>query len=189
MPNFEGPPKPPLEGPPKPSLEDEKQIEKIELKNTADFRKAIERGDLDGAEKWMRENYGTKEDYGDKWLEDRQEELLRDYCEKGNKEGAQRIIEETKDPFSQEGRINKFIKFFGPYEGKQLEMAYDKEKTETLITNSTTFKQALSERRIEDAEKWLEDPETQEKYKEMPNVLRDRQGELEKVKEALEKNK
>lgn len=55
----------------------ENQAEKFEITDTTSFREAIKQGELEQAEKWMREKYGTKKGYDDKWLEDRQRELVK----------------------------------------------------------------------------------------------------------------
>ncbi|PIV50580.1 hypothetical protein CO115_02000 [Candidatus Falkowbacteria bacterium CG_4_9_14_3_um_filter_36_9] len=164
----------------------ENKKEKMAINNTAEFKNIVESGgDLAQAEKWTKEAYGSKEGYGDKWLEDRQRELLGAYCENGDKEGAQRIIKETMEYNAQKGRIGKYEKYFGEYAGSRLEPVYNKEKTEMPINNSTTFKQALAEGRLEEAEKWLKDPATINKYESMPNVLEDRRKELAQARKNL----
>lgn len=177
----------------KPEEQDQNQEQEQErreemFRDTADFdKRAAENPAV--AESWMREVFKSDERYrgNEKWLEDRQRVLLEIYCQQGNKENAQRMIEETEEPHSQAGRIKKFERFFGEYTGKKLEVTYNAEKTDMPITNSMTFKQALRERRFEEAEAWLNNPVTIAQYKDNPSVLEDRRKEFEEAKKIVRK--
>lgn len=162
--------------------------EKLKLfENTRDFEDQAEQRPEE-AEEWMNAAFAEDERYQgkEKWLMDRQRTLLNIYCEQKDKEGATRIIEQTRDPFAQEGRIKKFEKIFGEtYPGEKQEAQFENDpESDIEIIDSTTFKQVLlkeGKRGIQKAEYWLEKQERQDKYD--PKVLQDRKQELDIAKQ------
>ena len=84
----------------------EKEKDKM-LKNTAEFRKALDEGRLEEAENFLKEvasNPDKFSQYDERWLDHRQRELFQSFCEIKDWTGAERVIEATKDSRSQEGR-------------------------------------------------------------------------------------
>lgn len=60
----------------------EKLIEKIVLKNTKDFQKAIESGDIQQAEEFLSDVKNNREkypNYDDRWIDHRERELFKAY--------------------------------------------------------------------------------------------------------------
>jgi len=162
--------------------------EKLKLfKSTADFKNQAEQRPEE-AEEWMNAVFNEDERYqgNEKWLMDQQRTLLDIYCEQKNKEGAIRIIEQTRDPFAQEGRIKKFEKVFGEAcsQEKQEPQFKNDPDSDIEITDSASFKRVITQegrRGIKKAEEWLEKMANQEKYS--PQVLIDREKELEQAKQ------
>ncbi|OGF26880.1 hypothetical protein A2303_02500 [Candidatus Falkowbacteria bacterium RIFOXYB2_FULL_47_14] len=160
--------------------DNKREEERMEFKDAADFEKNCRQNPV-GAEEWMNRVFASDPRYKDneRWLEDRQRTLLGVYCETGDKESAARIVAATRQSLSQQGRIKKYEKFFGEYSLQRLEMRYgSKEKSEVPVIDSATFRQALLEGRLDEAETWLNAPATLEKYRDYPNVLSDRRREL-----------
>lgn len=184
--NFDQPNEPKFE--PETKEENMETQEKLQLfKSTADFKNQAEKRPEE-AEEWMNAAFAEDERYqgNEKWLMDQQRTLLGIYCEQENKEGAIRVIEQTRDPFAQEGRIKKFEKVFGEtYTGEKQKPQFENNPDSDIeITDSASFKKAISQegrRGIKKAEEWLEKMANQEKYS--PNVLIDREKELEQAKQ------
>lgn len=173
-----------------PNLEGGEKMEKQEtlklFKNTRDFEERAHQ-DPGKAEEWMNAAYEEYEQYQNKkWLMDRQRTLLGIYCEQSDKQGAMRMVEETPDPFAQQGRIEKFEKIFGEkYSGESQQTQFENDPDSDMdITDSTTFKKVLlkeGRRGIQKAEEWLEEQERGDKYD--PKVLQDRRQELNMAKQ------
>lgn len=155
------------------------------FRNTADFRARAAKDPMK-AEDWMNHMYKTDERYqgNERWLEDRQRELLELYCQNKSEASAKRVIEDTKNHHSQTGRIKKYEKYFGAYDGLRLKQEIEPDKEGEPIVDSTSFRQALLEKRFDEAEAWLGDPNTIQKYTKYPKVLEDRRRELEEAKYA-----
>ncbi|MCD4694337.1 hypothetical protein K8R62_03190 [bacterium] len=87
-----------------------------EMKNTTDFRKALDGGNLAGAEDFLNEvllDPDKFSQYDERWLDHRQRELFQAFYKKEDWKGAKRIIEKTKDLRSKEGRINRLEELSG----------------------------------------------------------------------------
>ena len=150
------------------------------MENTADFKKNVSAENIDQFEKWMNRSFKNDPRYkgNEKWLEDRQRTLLRVYCDVGDREGAKRMLEQTCEYHSQVGRIKKFEKYFGVYDGARFVSESNLDKEGEPISDSSSFRQALLEKRFKEAEKWLDSPATVSKYADCSNVLDDRRREL-----------
>jgi len=77
------------------------------MKNTEEFRKALESGQVNEAEGFLKEVASNPEqfpNYDDRWLDHRQRELFQAFYKVGDWQGAKRVVESTKDIQSQEGR-------------------------------------------------------------------------------------
>jgi len=152
---------------------------------TADFQNMLANNDLPGASKWLDNATQAKKYEGNtKWREDRERELLRAACDQGDQALAEKIIAGTNDYFSQNGRIKKYEYYFGPYDGRRVELTTAAEKTARPIKDSGSFKQALYSGRTEEAAAWLKKISAQGYYKTLTGEvfarwLTDRQNELE----------
>ena len=138
-------------------LPKQEQKEQIEINNTKSFEKAIQDGRIEEAEAWMNDSFENDQRYqgNEKWLEDRQRSIIDAYLEQENRDGAERIVDATKNPWSQEGRVAKFDKFFPdqPYDKPLLE----KQAGETIkeVKDTTGFRQALNNGQLDEARAWL----------------------------------
>jgi len=164
------------------------------IKNTADFRGAVDKN-APAAERWMITSFLKKDNYTKKWLDDRERDVLKAYWP-GDEDGqvsvenkareAKRIIENTSDLYSQQGRIDvynkRFEKYGIKYDGKTIVPTEQREAI-GLIVDSKSFRLALASGNFEAAEEWLSNQKTLEKYKDMPRVLEDRRRELDRAKE------
>ena len=167
--------------------EEREKLEKLKLfQDTRDFDSGAYKNP-EAAEEWMNAAFEEDERYQEntKWLEDRQRKLLNIYCEQGNKEGAIRMVEQTLDPFSQQGRIKKFEVIFGEkYSEEKQELRFENNpNSDKKIVDSNSFKQVLLQegrRGIKKGEEWLEEQERKEKYD--PEILHDRRKELNQAK-------
>ncbi len=77
------------------------------MKNTAEFRDALDRGKLLEAEKFLTEvasNPDQFPQYDERWLDHRQRELFQAFYKIKDWQGAKRVVEATKDSRSQDGR-------------------------------------------------------------------------------------
>ncbi|HAM88647.1 MAG: hypothetical protein US83_C0012G0004 [Candidatus Falkowbacteria bacterium GW2011_GWC2_38_22] len=77
------------------------------MKNTMEFRKALDKGKLLEAEKFLTDvavNPEKYPQYDDRWLDDRQRELFQAFYKVENWQGAKRVVEATKDVYSKRGR-------------------------------------------------------------------------------------
>lgn len=87
----------------------EAQLESREkmIKNTADFREALDGGRLEEAESFLNKvasNLDQFPQYDARWLDHRQRELFQAFYKAEDWQGAKRIVEATQDPRSKEGR-------------------------------------------------------------------------------------
>jgi len=105
---------------PKPKEEnemtDENQAEKLEIKNTADFQAAIERGELEEAERFLDEVKNNREafsNYDDRCIDHRERELFKAYYGREDWAGAKRIVEGSIKPDSKEGRKKRLEELSG----------------------------------------------------------------------------
>jgi hypothetical protein len=104
------------------------------------------------------------------WLETQQRKVLAKYCEKGEREGAKRVIEMTKDPNSQKGRIEKFNRTFPeqPYDGRLAKS--EPEPFHGDVTDTATFRLAIRSRTEENRVKavaWIQEIRRGGAYKNM----------------------
>ncbi len=136
------------------------------------------------AEEWMKLVFEKDSRYSGKpkWLEDRQRTLLEIFCQSKDKEGAERIILATKDLHSRIKRISKYETFFGPWPNEQPTIAYDEKPTNKPVKDSSSFKDALKQRRFDDCKIWL-DVLKRDGYKNLPKehvelIIFDRKKEL-----------
>lgn len=77
------------------------------MKNTAEFRDALDSGKLSEAENFLTEvasNPDQFPQYDERWLDHRQRELFQAFYKAEDWQGAKRVVESTKDARSQEGR-------------------------------------------------------------------------------------
>ncbi len=82
------------------------------IKNTAGFREALDNGKLQEAEEWLKE-VSKLEKYDDRQLDHRQRELFQAYNKAQDWAGAKRIIEDTQDQRSKEGRKSRLEELSG----------------------------------------------------------------------------
>jgi len=86
------------------------------MKNTAEFRAALDDGQLEEAESFLNEvasNPDQFSQYDERWLDHRQRELFQAFYGEKDWEGAKRVVEATKDPRSKEGRVNRLEELSG----------------------------------------------------------------------------
>ena len=97
-------------------IPNKQESEDNKMKNTTEFRNALEKGNLEEAEKFLIE-VAAKPDkfpqYDDRWPDHRQRELFQAFYKTKDWPGAKRVIEATKDPGSQEGRISRLEELSG----------------------------------------------------------------------------
>ena len=77
------------------------------MKNTAEFRAALDSGKLSEAENFLTEVASSPDQfpqYDERWLDHRQRELFQAFYKAEDWQGAKRVVEATKDARSQEGR-------------------------------------------------------------------------------------
>ncbi|MFP4514618.1 MAG: hypothetical protein ACLFNO_01275 [Parcubacteria group bacterium] len=77
------------------------------MKNTNEFREALSTGKLEEAEQFLQNVFENPENfpnYDERWLDHRQRELFQSFYQMQDWQGAKRIVENTKDVGSQEGR-------------------------------------------------------------------------------------
>ena len=88
-------------------LDNNLERKEIVMKNTAEFRDALDSKDFDNAEKFLTEVASNPEkfpQYDDRWVDHRQRELFQSYYKVEDWQGTKRVVEATKDPRSYEGR-------------------------------------------------------------------------------------
>jgi len=165
--------------------------EKIKIEESIkNFDNAILDNDLKQAEKILHEEIGDKK--GEKWLEAKQRELQNHYYEKKDYEGVIRIIEKTKDLYSQKGRIQKYESITGKkYEGKKIEKNKNIEKP-TVVNDSKSFRDAINIGEFEMAQEWI-DGIKKNGYKGLPieevnKIIEHREAELKKEMANIENN-
>lgn len=86
------------------------------MKNTAEFRKALDEGRLAEAESFLNEvanNPDQFPQYDDRWLDQRQRELFQEFYKIKDWSGAKRVVEATKDLRSKSGRITRLEELSG----------------------------------------------------------------------------
>lgn len=86
------------------------------MKNTAEFRSALDEGKLEEAESFLNNvaiNPDQFSQYDDRWLDHRQRELFQEFYKIEDWSGAKRIIEATKDLRSKSGRITRLEELSG----------------------------------------------------------------------------
>ncbi|MBA3046806.1 hypothetical protein KKC83_01075 [Patescibacteria group bacterium] len=77
------------------------------MKNTAEFRSALDSGKMEEAENFLNEVSSNPDEfpqYDERWLDHRQRELFQSYYKAEDWISAKRIVELTKDLRSQDGR-------------------------------------------------------------------------------------
>jgi hypothetical protein len=87
-----------------------------EMKNTGDFRKALEIGNLNEAEDFLNEVALDPEQfpqYDERWLDHRQRELFQAFYKVEDWQGAKRVVESTVDVLSQQGRKDRLEELSG----------------------------------------------------------------------------
>jgi hypothetical protein len=110
-------------------LTNNKEREEKKMKNTAEFRNALDIGKLLEAENFLTEvasNPDQFPQYDERWLDHRQRELFQAFYKAEDWQGAKRVVEATKDARSQDGRKARLIELLL----EKLENAQDEEKTE-----------------------------------------------------------
>ena len=90
------------------------------LKNTGDFRKAVEEERLDEAENFLNEvradlnaDKSGFPGYDERWLDHREKELFQAFCKGENWGEAKRVVEATKNEASKTGRKNRLEELSG----------------------------------------------------------------------------
>lgn len=92
----------------------EQRAEQIEIKNTASFQEAITAGNLEQAEAWLDNIKATRpENYDDRWIDHREREIFKSYCEKQDWFGAKRIVESSLKEDSKSGRKERLAQLSG----------------------------------------------------------------------------
>ncbi len=82
------------------------------MKNTAEFRNALENEQLEEAENFLKNIASNPEQfpqYDERWLDHRQRELFQAFCKAEDWQGAKRVVEATEDDRSQEGRKARLV--------------------------------------------------------------------------------
>ncbi|MDA3840292.1 MAG: hypothetical protein PF572_04335 [Patescibacteria group bacterium] len=136
------------------------------------------------------------------WEDIIQRGFLGYFCEANDEPNAKKAIESCSDPRSQDGRIQKYKKYFGEYKGKIAETIDQKiteEERETLeqnfkINKTYKFKEALDLGLLKVAEAWIANIEITRKYsnlegEKLDNFINDRKRELRKEREKREETK
>ncbi len=98
------------------ALENQHERQEIIMKNTTDFREALDKGQLEEAEKFLNEvflNPDQSPQYDKRWLDHRQRELFQSFYKKEDWRGAKRIVEKTEDERGREGRKNRLEELSG----------------------------------------------------------------------------
>lgn len=86
------------------------------MKNTAEFRDALNQGRLQEAEGFLNEVANNPEQfpqYDDRWLDHRQRELFQEFYKIKDWQGAKRVVEATNDQRSKDGRKAKLEELSG----------------------------------------------------------------------------
>ena len=165
----------------------EKEILVAEL--VEKFEIAMLNRGLEESERILHDEIGEKK--GERWFDHQQRELQNLYYDKQDYEGVKRIIDKTKNPHSQRGRIKKFEAVTGTkYEGKKQECAHKNIEKPKEVIDSKSFQNAIDVGGFEMAQEWL-NKITNEGYKGLPKeeverIIRHRESELKKVKKDAE---
>lgn len=158
--------------------------EVVSLKKlTENFEAAMSNNDLAEAEKILYEEIGEKK--GERWLDIQERELQNRYYGIEDYDGVKRIIEKTKNPHSQSGRIKKYESVTGKkYEGpRAVESRAEGDKEEFKeVVDSKSFRDAIDNGEFERAQEWL-DKIKEKGYKGLPQeeverIIRHRESEL-----------
>ena len=94
--------------------DNEKKEEK--MKNTTEFREALETGNLEGAESFLKEVTSNPEsfpNYDKRWLDHRSRELFQAFYKIQDWQGAKRVVEATEDQYSKAGRVARLEELSG----------------------------------------------------------------------------
>jgi len=86
------------------------------MKNTQEFRQALQNGDLEKAESFLDKvafNPDQFPNYDARWLDHRQRELFQAFCQSRDWPGAKRVVEATQEEQSQKGRRERLEKLSG----------------------------------------------------------------------------
>ena len=86
------------------------------MKNTAEFRNALDEGKLEEAEIFLNDIANDPEQfpqYDDRWLDHRQREIFQSFYKIEDWQGAKRVVEATKDQKSKTGRIARLEELSG----------------------------------------------------------------------------
>lgn len=90
------------------------------LRNTQEFIKALAEGRLNDAESFLddvRADLATKDrkfsQYDERWLDHRERELFKAFCEKKDWAGAKRVVEATKKEEGKIGRMKRLEELSG----------------------------------------------------------------------------
>ena len=101
----------------KPKIEKgEQEMEKQIIESTAGFRKAIESGNLEEAEAWIDKIKSEREtfpQYDDRWVDHRERELFQVYYKKEDWAGAKKIVKNSINQTSREGRTMRLEELSG----------------------------------------------------------------------------
>ena len=87
-------------------INNQEQEEKV-MKNTAEFRNALNENRLEEAERFLTEvasNPDKFSQYDARWLDHRQRELFQSFYKEEDWQGAKRVVEATADIRSRDGR-------------------------------------------------------------------------------------
>lgn len=98
------------------SISNDHEKKENEMKNTAEFRSALEAGKLNEAEDFLNSvanNPDKFPQYDDRWLDHRQRELFQEFYKIKDWQGAKRVIKATKDQLSKSGSTARLEELSG----------------------------------------------------------------------------
>lgn len=87
-------------------LESQEEKEKMEIKVTDDFQKAIEKGWFNEAMEWLEQAKGESK-YDARWLDHRSDEIMEALCNAGRIEEAEKYVDYAKSEKGRNGRREK----------------------------------------------------------------------------------
>jgi hypothetical protein len=96
--------------------EHEEALELNQLKNTSDFRDALDKEVPEAAGSFLKELKNNREKhlhYDDRWFDHREREVFKNYCQRGDWFAAKRIVESSLDVRSKEGRMKRLEELSG----------------------------------------------------------------------------
>ncbi len=97
-------------------MAEQEDKEKMEVKNTDTFLKALENGDLAVAEDFLNDVASHPErypNYDARWRDHRGRELFQAFYKREDWTGAKRVVEATEKPLSKEGRKKRLEELSG----------------------------------------------------------------------------